>query len=176
MHRIIRQYLQWPKFLLLLHLWDTSFISAPSRSSVFSSLHSWRSWWSRRQRVRRYYNSWCRQWGLFEHVPGLACSLIKLSLIKARLTVLGLFSWSVWLSEFPSYWALVESKFAVLTVYPNCHFHWKTGNCFWDGHDRTTWHKAHYTHKLTLTHETLEWQTHPWQFQQQDLMFCNTLL
>jgi hypothetical protein len=59
----------------------------------------------------------------------------------------------------------------------NCCFHWKIGDCFQDGHDKTTtWHKAYYTHKLTLTHKTLEWQTHPKQFQQQDLMFCNALL
>jgi len=43
------------------------------------SLHSWRSWWSRRNGVRRFHNGWCRDTLGGVLIVGLLSSAAELS-------------------------------------------------------------------------------------------------
>jgi hypothetical protein len=51
---------------------------------IFWSLHSWRSWWGRKQGIMRYHNSLCADTleGLFEKCPLVSVSLRKHYLLR----------------------------------------------------------------------------------------------
>jgi len=60
---------------------------------VFWSLHSWRSWCSRRQWVRRYHNGWCTLQTILEVFLNIsvrfAFSLIHIFLVRSKISGLG---------------------------------------------------------------------------------------
>ena len=123
--QIIRRYLYWTKLLKVIfcycsYTWavqlirrvfylDISFICSFRVISVlfcvFWSLHSWGSWWHRRQGIWRY-NSWCKDTldVLLNMFLRNACFNDEaFTWHKAKLLILGLLSSSAGLSGFPNY-------------------------------------------------------------------------